>query len=116
MEYPLEKYKIYNHKVKDGSTEIIAVSTYCGKEVKGKAKCHPSDTYNFESGKMLAALRCNEKIAKKRYERAVQKELEAKLAVEEAINHYNAMVEYRTDSAFAWQRATDEVNDMVGNM
>ena len=63
-------YKYYKHELKDGAKEIIAVSSYAGKRVKGKAVCAPEDEYNEEIGKKLATLRCDVKVDEKRLRRA----------------------------------------------
>lgn len=62
-----------NYKYVVTPTKVIALSTYGGRTVRGVAKCHPGDTFNEEVGKALAAARCNEKVAIKRYARAQQK-------------------------------------------
>jgi hypothetical protein len=59
-----------NYKYIETPNKVIALSTYAGKTVRGVAKCHPNDTFDVEFGRKLAAARCNEKIARKRYERA----------------------------------------------
>ncbi len=64
--FSLDKY-IYET---DGKNYVIANQTYCGNPVKGKAICGAEDTFDFEYGKRLAAARCNEKIAEKRFGRA----------------------------------------------
>ena len=59
-----------NYKYVITPNKIIALSTYAGRTVRGIAKCHPSDTFNTDFGKALAAARCNQKVASKRYARA----------------------------------------------
>lgn len=49
---------------------VICVSHYAGKTVKGIAKCAPSDNYDENFGKALAQLRCDIKVANKRYQAA----------------------------------------------
>ena len=71
--YDINKYKCYGYdeKNEDGSIRahcVVAISTYAGKTVKGYAKCHPDDTWDWEKGKALAIARCAEKIAAKRNE------------------------------------------------
>ena len=66
--FPLEKYRYYI-----AGNKIIAVSTYAGRTVRGVAICHPQDSFDIEAGKKLAAARCNQKVADKRYERALSK-------------------------------------------
>ncbi len=61
-----KSYKYHIYERKDGSTVVLAMSTYAGKKVKGKAICSPDDTFDEEKGKQLAKLRCAIKIDKKR--------------------------------------------------
>ena len=70
--FPLEKYRYYF-----AGNKIIATSTYAGQTVRGVALCAPEDEFNEAKGKELAAARCNEKVAQKRYNRAMNKSIEA---------------------------------------
>ena len=70
MKFSLDKYKYAFFKDESGKDTVCARSTYAGKTVKGYAKCDPRDSYDVESGKALAAARCNAKIAEKRVARA----------------------------------------------
>ena len=56
--YPIDKYRFY-----DAGNKIIAVSTYAGKQVRGVAICHPDDKFDIETGKKIAAARCNFRIS-----------------------------------------------------
>lgn len=60
----------YNYQIYTHDNEVLAVSTYAGRYVKGKAKCDPKDEYSKEHGIKLAVARCDEKIAKKRVKAA----------------------------------------------
>ena len=70
MKYPIEKYTFrhYKEKNEDGTESFVtvALTKYRGKVVKGVAKCCHDDTFDVEVGKKLAALRCNEKVCRKR--------------------------------------------------
>ena len=67
MKYPVEKYRIVVHQhPRYHTTEIIAMSTYAGEVVKGKAICQIGDNYDEQAGTELAVARCAEKIARKR--------------------------------------------------
>ena len=112
MKYSLDKYRFFNHNDK----EIIAVSTYAGKTVRGVAKLTPGDTFNEENGKKLAAARCNEKIAKKRFKRALKKVQEAQAAYIKEATWYNRMVDYYNDSVEAVEEAVAEVKALEENM
>lgn len=104
MKYSLEKYNYYQH-----GNEVIAVSTFAGRTVKGKAKCNPVDEFDIQKGKELAAARCNEKIAKKRLQRATEKYVEAAKAADEAVAWYDRMKQYYMDSIDAYDEANAEL-------
>lgn len=102
--YPLEKYRYYYAKKinADGTTcpQVIAVSTFAGRVVRGIATCDPRDekNYDIEKGKALAAARCNEKIAARRVKRAQRKHEEAEIAMAAAIFKYNDTQDYVKNS------------------
>lgn len=93
MSYPLSKYKFISH-----NNEIIAISTYAGKTVKGIAKCSDKDTFDEQSGKSLAAARCNMKVANKRVKNAEVRLDQAIRNLYDAKQYYTKMVEYYNDS------------------
>lgn len=99
-EIDMSLYQFY----RKGNT-IIAVSTYAGKTVKGYAKCAPGDEFDEWHGKVLAAARCNEKVAQKRATRAEKKSCEAYKALIEAYRHDTAMMQYNVESAHAYAEA-----------
>ena len=73
FDYPIDKYQFYlARKINGDPYRVVAVSTYEGRTVRGVAKCDPRDEFNIEKGKMLAAARCNAKVAQKRAKRAVR--------------------------------------------
>ena len=59
--------------VRTGRT-VIAIQRFAGKDIKASATCDPADDFDFEVGKKLAELRLNEKIAKKRYQLALERQ------------------------------------------
>ena len=105
MSIDMSKYTFVTHTRKDGRVEIIAFSTFGGKSVRGKAICAEGDTFDEEKGKLLAAARCNEKIAVKRYKRAKRKIAEAEKAVADATKFYDNMRHYRDDAYHAMIQA-----------
>ena len=109
--YPIEKYKFY-----DAGNKIIAVSTYAGKQVRGVAICHPDDNFNLETGKQIAAARCNYRIATKRYERAQAKYAEAQEQLLYAQQHLDKMKEYMTDSFLAANEAAQQCDRIIKEM
>lgn len=115
MKYPLEKYRFIERTRKDGVKEVIAISTYAGKVVKGVAKCAPGDNYFIADGEEIAAARCNAKIAAKRAKRAEKKFAEATQRLVEALRYRDAMYEYLTDSAYALKVAEDELEEILSD-
>ena len=56
----------YNFYIDEKNRKVICTSHYAGQVVKGTAKCHPSDKFNFEIGKALAQKRCDVKVLGRR--------------------------------------------------
>ena len=98
--YPIDKYRFY-----DAGSKIIAVSTYAGKQVRGVAICHPDDKFDIETGKKIAAAKCNEKVAMKRVARANMKVKQAQADFEKAQKHLENMKQYLNDAVIAYNDA-----------
>lgn len=113
MKYSLDKYKYYQYKNENGGTTIAAASSYAGRTVKAYAKCDPRDDFDIESGKKLAAARCNMKIANKRVARASQKYLEAAQAATEATAYFEKMKQYYMDAIDQADEAAEELQNIV---
>ncbi len=60
----------YKYKIDEEKRTIVAMSTFAGRVVVGVARCAPTDEFNIELGKKIAAARCSLKIAEKRMKRA----------------------------------------------
>ncbi len=116
MSIDLNKYQFITHERKDGRVEIIAISTFAGKPVRGKAICAADDTFDHQKGMTLAAARCNEKIAKKRYARSKRKIREAEDAVLVATRRYDAMRHYHEDAYLAANHASKYVKDLLSEL
>lgn len=99
--YPIEKYKFYTN-----GSRVIAVSTYAGRTVRGVAVCHDGDEFSLEKGKELAALRCAEKIARKRLNRAERKVDEAYWAYMNTEVYLDEMYNYRGNALY-------ELNEVI---
>ena len=113
MRFPITKYSFYT-KPSENNLNIIAVSTFAGKTVKGIAKCHPNDKFDQEKGMEIAAARCAEKIALKRVKRAESCLEKAHKALEEAQIQVHRMEDYVNDS---WQEFFDTqayLNEILG--
>ena len=101
-----------NYKYVVTPNKVIALSTYGGRTVRGIAKCHPGDTFNEEVGKALAAARCNEKIAAKRYARAQQKYNEMVQELHEMQSKAHKVADYLHDSYEAYKEAKGTVAEV----
>ena len=106
--FPLEKYKFYF-----AGNKIIAVSTYAGKLVRGVSICHPEDNFSKEIGMRLAAARCNEKVANKRYARSQAEYIKACKERDAAIARVDAMKEYMNDSFIAMNEAAQNCDNII---
>ena len=112
----MNKFKFHTYKSITGTPVVIAVSTYAGKTVKGRAKCDPRDGYDLEKGKELAAARCAEKVAKKRAKRAEKKYNEACIQFEVASNHLAKMKKYKDDAKADYSKALWYTIDILSKM
>ena len=92
------------------------MSTYAGRAVKGYAKCNPNDEYVTADGMMLAAARCNLKVAEKRQARAAEKYEAAVAALVAAHDHLSAMSAYFSDSAVAVKEAKADLEKILNDM
>lgn len=111
MNYPLEKYHFYQN-----GNKIIAVSTYAGKTVRGVATCHPDDHFDIEMGKKIAAARCNQKVAMKRYANAQKRANQAREALAKAENKVKDMYEYLNDSYLAANEAAQHIDALMNEV
>ena len=116
MAYPIEKYKFVKRTLKNGNIQIIALSTYGGKVVKGKATCAPDDTYDEEIGKKLAAARCEVKVAQKRYKRATIKRFAAEKEVNKQKLYLQNCQIYEMDSAYALDGAEADLKNIIKSL
>lgn len=101
-------YKYYT----DNKSIVVALSSYAGKPVKGVAKCNPDDQFDLDDGKALAAARCNEKVAKLRYERARKQYIALGEALETLEQKMKDAFDYFYDSDKAYQDARNHVKNL----
>lgn len=114
--YPLNKYHYIVHRNRETGEltgKVTAFSTYAGKTVYGVAKCAPGDTFDEEVGKKIAALRCAQKIADKRVNRAATKLLEAYHNLEKAEEFYDKMDDYMNDAQCEFADITNALADVM---
>ena len=109
----MEKYTYY---IAENQRQVIAVSSYAGRIVRAVAKCDPRDEFSIETGKKLAAARCNLKVAAKRAKRATSKLTEAMAACRAAELHRHDMMNYSIDADKALAQAKAELADIEQSM
>lgn len=117
MRYPIDKYKIIVHQHPETLTaETIAISTFAGKVVKGKAICSIDDEYNEENGSLLAVLRCAKKIAIKRKKNAENKLKDAQKQLAAAQKYLADMTEYYEDACLEIKETEEELQNILSKM
>lgn len=117
MKYPIDKYKIVVHQHPDyHTTEIIAMSTYAGQVVKGKAICHLNDTYDEAAGTKLAIARCAEKIARKRQARSARLLKKAHDQLKMAQKYVDDMTQYNADACAEVVEAQTDLSAILAKM
>jgi hypothetical protein len=60
----------YTYVISEENQKVECIASFAGKPVRGIAKCNPEEEFDPEKGKMLAKLRCDFKLAKKRRAKA----------------------------------------------
>lgn len=109
-----DKYTYYTYcNSLTGTQTVIALSTYAGKTVKGRAKCNSCDEYDIEVGKKLAAARCNAHIAKRRKANALRRYEETHRALDAAIAKADKMRAYLNDATEACTEADEKLNKIL---
>lgn len=111
MIYPLEKYRFY-----EAGNKVIAVSSFAKKPVRGVSVCAEGDIFNLETGKKLAAARCNERVCAKRVARANEKVRQAGNDLARAQKHLENMKEYLNDAILAYNEAGIETDKIIESL
>ena len=83
-------YKIYHH-----GNEVIAVSTFAKRTVKGTAKCDPRDKFDHKKGEALAIARCDVKVAEKRMKSANEQVQLYKDCLDDVLAVLSDAIEYK---------------------
>lgn len=89
------RYKFYNN----GKNQVICVSHFAGKEVKGVAKCNTHyDTFDAAVGETIAKFRCDLKIARLKIKRSRARIEQDKKRLEEAKEALTKSTYYNFDA------------------
>ena len=102
----------YKYKIDEEHKTIVAFSSFAGRTVTGVARCANEDIFDIETGKKLAAARCNLKIAEKRMKYAEECLLAAASEAEYWVNYQSKMEKYESDSVNAYRKALLELTDL----
>lgn len=105
----------YKYKIDEEKRTVVAMSTFAGKTVTGVARCAPSDKFDIETGRKIAAARCSVKIAEKRVKRA---ELCYEIAVDAMkfwSDRLTKMRHYKDDAITACEAAYDALANVEEN-
>ena len=96
----------YKYKIDEKKRTIVAMSTFAGKVIAGVARCAPTDDFNIETGKKIAAARCSVKVAERRMRRAKICMDNARDSLTWWQKRFEQMQKYEADSAIAFEQAT----------
>ena len=94
------RYRFY-----EANNKIICVSTFAKKDVKGVAKCSPEDKFDIKIGYELARLRCDEKVALKRLEKARKRYTKAVKEMNVVKNEFDSACIYLSNSSEDYTKA-----------
>ena len=102
----------YKYKVDEEHRTVVAISSFAKKVVVGIARCAPSDVFDVDAGKKLAAARCDVKVAEKRMKRA--RACLAEAAEQAALWQAQEaqMLNYEAESTEAYNRAMNDLADL----
>ena len=106
----------YKYKIDEEKRTIVALSTFAGKTVAGVARCAPTDEFNIETGKKIAAARCSVKIAEKRMKRAEECYSYAVEAMKYWCEYATKMKHYDADSVEAYKKAVAALAEIEENI
>lgn len=105
----LKRYTFY---VDEKAKRVVALSTFAQKPVRGIAKCDPRDEFSTSDGMLLAAARCNARIAKKRKRNADARFEEAARVLAQAKRNYEKMKQYSIDADSRLAQAEAELEEI----
>lgn len=109
--FPYDKYKYFVN-----GNKIIAISTYAGKTVRGVATCHPEDDFDIETGKKLAAMRCDLKVREKRWKAANRKAEEKWEAFRRAEDASDEADIFLDESYNDWEKAKHDYQIFMNSL
>lgn len=108
-----DKYNFYHNT----ETNIIVCTTlYKGQMVRGIAKCSEDDSFNLDTGKKLAYLRCKKKYMRKKLRRAQKVYTETQREVERVQRNLSKAGKFLDDSEDQLDVAVAELNEFAAQL
>ena len=101
-----DKYHFYHTP---NNNSVICTTTYKNQSVRGVAKLDPDDEFVLSNGKHLAYLRCDEKRARKKLNRANKAYEEAAERLLEAKRNLDKAAEFVDDSRWQLEAAVSNL-------
>lgn len=93
----------------DTPNKVVCVSTFAKRKVRGIAKCSPEDKFDFKIGHKLAQLRCDKKVAEKRWKKAKDRYEASMNKFANAEKEYEEAHKYWRNSCRAFDEAIDNL-------
>lgn len=98
---------------KNKNGDIIALSYYRGKTVKGIAKCSPEDEYNEELGRKIAEARCNQAVNRHRLEGAQANCKQLIIEAENIKRKLKKATEYLVETQKQYDASVEKLNNIM---
>lgn len=105
----------YKHVVLENG-DVISISSFAGKTVRGVAHCHPEDKFNLDKGIAIADAKCALKIAKLREKRATKCMCDAHDAFMKADELLDKEERYYADAISEVAHAQDKLDKLLASV
>lgn len=102
----------YKHVVLENG-DVISISSFAGKTVRGVAHCHPEDKFNLDKGIAIADAKCALKIANLREKRAFKCMCDAREEAEKAQDKMEKEYRYFADAIAEQTRAQEKLDRLL---
>lgn len=103
-----KRYRVYQNK-----NQVIVITHYRGKSIKGVAKCSPEDEFDLERGTAIAKCRCDLKLMNKKQDDDAKQYVELRRLRDEINNKLEAIGERFIDRADDMDNARDLLHELT---
>lgn len=108
--------KKYHFYYNEENRTVVCTTTYKGQMVRGIAKCSEDDSFNLDTGKKLAYLRCKKKYMRKKLRRAQKVYTETQREVERVQRNLSKAGKFLDDSEDQLDVAVAELNEFAAQL